>query len=1160
MNNDRRIRIGNQTAFSAESVTLPFEFAVDHGFDAFEWFPDKKESGEGWTVRDIPAEVRSSIRKTAAAHDIRLSVHAPWPSDPLSGDAVPSFHEAIGFAEEIGASLFTVHFRTDRGIEAYAEALRPFMNLLKEAGIGLAIENTVSTSPQDITALFRRLSRFGGDAISHAGMCIDVGHANLYCETRNDYLRFFDMLGPEVPIVHVHMHENYGDQDKHLTIFTGPASRDISGISGFVERLLERNFSGCIILEQWPTPASLLVEARNRLIEIIAATPGIPRTGNNGAEEKDIVGKFAEANGRFLSWRKRLDWVLHLLIDASGGPDLDLLAYIAIYLRFMGTGEIRCGEDGGHYRPSHHAKISERIYRRLVKFATPENFFVLRKIYPWLPSFDSEFMRAEPLTLIRDIAHRNDIPPELKQEIKTSLQNKLHRSAGPEDLAVSGALLEKIAAPGASYPEAFVAEFRRFHEELKDFFSAGSLRELLSRIIGRKEFGDIPLLRRFVATLDHPGKGGEAIKELELLTDVRTRLGPKILGDATAAGHRLQLADIRLEDHCFALLSLIINDIEDHLNGRQKMPWEQVLRTSLLAVANIRLGGFDPEECAAIEAELNSVCSVFDPGRREHLLRLRATADRCRRLADAYRDKVLALFPEKAERLGQALGVAKHAVRVYAEADIRSHPVFQLSKLVSLLLTEIRERASLPLWDVIVPGSATGKLLVVPSLSSLPVAHKGAVIVLSDRAEGDEEIPTYVTGIIVTAETPFLSHLAVRARQEGTVFVSCEEPKRTEEIRGFSGRPLSIAVSGEDFVISPAEPGGNGEPDRECVKTAGVIELSVEDPEQATVALDRIAPSTGGGKAHGARRLGEIAAMQGAGFAVPSGLVIPFGVMEGSLRLDPALAEEYRSLAKELDISPQARQDNTLERLTDIVLHLSLPGEIPDAVAAKFGGDSRVMVRSSSNCEDAEGLAGAGLYDSVANVPLSEIGPAIRRVWASFWNRRALDARRNAGIPHERCRMAVLIQAMMAPDLSFIMHTVNPVNGNEDEILIELAVGLGETLASGREPGSPFRMAYHKKTGDIEILSFANYSFLLRPADHGGTVRERVDYSAISFSGDDDFRRKLAIHLGEVGGLVERAFGKPMDVEGLVRNETIYLVQARPQLTYRHTGRKGCPT
>lgn len=51
-----------------------------------------------------------------------------------------------------------------------------------------------------------------------------------------------------------------------------------------------------------------------------------------------------------------------------------------------------------------------------------------------LPSFTEAHTASTPLTRIRDIAHRGDIPHELKQEIKHTIQNKLHRNAGPEDL------------------------------------------------------------------------------------------------------------------------------------------------------------------------------------------------------------------------------------------------------------------------------------------------------------------------------------------------------------------------------------------------------------------------------------------------------------------------------------------------------------------------------------------------------------------------------------------------------------------------------------------------------------------------------------------------------------------------------------------------------
>lgn len=47
--------------------------------------------------------------------------------------------------------------------------------------------------------------------------------------------------------------------------------------------------------------------------------------------------------------------------------------------------------------------------------------------------------------------------------------------------------------------------------------------------------------------------------------------------------------------------------------------------------------------------------------------------------------------------------------------------------------------------------------------------------------------------------------------------------------------------------------------------------------------------------------------------------------------------------------------------------------------------------------------------------------------------------------------MSVLIQEQIHSDLSFIIHTHNPISKNADEVYIEVAVGLGETLASANQ-------------------------------------------------------------------------------------------------------------
>lgn len=62
---------------------------------------------------------------------------------------------------------------------------------------------------------------------------------------------------------------------------------------------------------------------------------------------------------------------------------------------------------------------------------------------------------------------------KFQQEIKHTIQNKLHRNAGPEDLVATEAMLARITKNPGQYSEAFVEQFKIFHHELKDFFNAG---------------------------------------------------------------------------------------------------------------------------------------------------------------------------------------------------------------------------------------------------------------------------------------------------------------------------------------------------------------------------------------------------------------------------------------------------------------------------------------------------------------------------------------------------------------------------------------------------------------------------------------------------------------------------------------------------------------
>ncbi|MGA1874856.1 MAG: sugar phosphate isomerase/epimerase family protein [bacterium] len=263
------IRIGNQTSFAVLPITRPFKYAVARGFDAFEWFPDRRESGEGWTEDDLTSQMRILIRKTARDHDIRLSVHAPWQVNPFRRQAGEYLQKTLRLARDIGAQLVNVHFSHDEGVTAYGEAILSWLDLLAHDEIRLSLENTPESGPEDFNELFTYLHRFEHGNPERVGMCLDAGHANLWPATRGHYPQFIDLLEPHVPIIHIHMHENYGDADSHLALFTGPDGRDGGKPREFMKRMIERGFTGSIILEQWPQPPLLLDEARKRLLAMI---------------------------------------------------------------------------------------------------------------------------------------------------------------------------------------------------------------------------------------------------------------------------------------------------------------------------------------------------------------------------------------------------------------------------------------------------------------------------------------------------------------------------------------------------------------------------------------------------------------------------------------------------------------------------------------------------------------------------------------------------------------------------------------------------------------------------------------------------------------------------------------------------------------------------
>ncbi|OEL21669.1 Phosphoglucan, water dikinase, chloroplastic [Dichanthelium oligosanthes] len=816
-----------------------------------------------------------------------------------------------------------------------------------------------------------------------------------------------------------------------------------------------------------------------------------------------------------------------------------------------------------------------------------KDLLVIRKIHPCLPSFKSEFTASVPLTRIRDIAHRNDIPHDLKQEIKHTIQNKLHRNAGPEDLIATEAMLARITKTPGQYSEAFVEQFKIFYSELKDFFNAGSLLEQVDSI--KESFSESALeaLSSFVKT-----------KKTQLMK-YEFKLG--ICISIILIGEVLQwrLCEIGLEDYSFVLLSRYINALEALGGsaslaqglGRNTSIWDDALDALAIGINQVSFSGWKPEECIAIGNELLSwkqkglsETEGSEDGKYIWALRLKATLDRTRRLTEEYSEAFLSIFPEKVEVLGKALGIPDNSVRTYTEAEIRAGVIFQVSKLCTVLLKATRAVLGSSVWDVLVPGVAHGALIQVERIApgSLPSSIKEPVVLVVNKADGDEEVKAAgnnIVGVILLQELPHLSHLG-----EKVVFVTCEDDETIANMRLLEGKRVRLGassskvdlsvVSNEDgnAAISSDPSSGTRELPKEFSPPLATDKSDMSKPKSYTsgvnvmsgvLDLSEASVESSGAKAAACGTLSVLASLsnkvyndQGipAAFRVPAGAVIPFGSMEDSLKKSGSL-ESYTNLIERIEAAQieNGELDSLSSELQAMVSLLSPSKEIIESLKNTFDQNVRLIVRSTANVEDLAGMSAAGLYESIPNVSLSNpssFGAAVGQVWASLYTRRAVLSRRAAGVPQRDAKMAILVQEMLQPDLSFVLHTVSPSDHDPKLVEAEVAPGLGETLASGTR-GTPWRLSCDKFDGRVTTLAFANFSEEMvvlssGPAD-GEVVRLTVDYSKKTLSVDATFRSQFGQRLAAIGQYLEQKFGNAQDVEGCLVGKDIFIVQSRPQ-------------
>ncbi len=322
-----------------------------------------------------------------------------------------------------------------------------------------------------------------------------------------------------------------------------------------------------------------------------------------------------------------------------------------------------------------------------------------------------------------------------------------------------------------------------------------------------------------------------------------------------------------------------------------------------------------------------------------------------------------------------------------------------------------------------------------------------------------------------------------------------------------------------------------------------------------TVGMNDVA-RVGGKNASLGEMIGSLAA---SGVKVPGGFATTADAFREFLNHN-ALAQRIADELKGLDVEDVAALAATGERIRGWVSDAALPEALEDAVreghrelVGKSAGTA-VAVRSSATAEDLPEASFAGQQETFLNVVgIDDVLVAIKSVFASLYNDRAIAYRVHQDFAHSEVALSAGVQRMVRSDTaaSGVMFTMDTESGFDQVVFITSAYGLGETVVQGQvNPDEFYVYKPALRAGRPAIVRRKRGSKALRMVLAGdGAERVRIEPVSESdqraFSLDDADIEQLAHY----ALLIEDHYARPMDIEWGKDGEDggIYILQARPE-------------
>ena len=308
--------------------------------------------------------------------------------------------------------------------------------------------------------------------------------------------------------------------------------------------------------------------------------------------------------------------------------------------------------------------------------------------------------------------------------------------------------------------------------------------------------------------------------------------------------------------------------------------------------------------------------------------------------------------------------------------------------------------------------------------------------------------------------------------------------------------------------------------------------------------------------------LGEmISQLGGAGIRVPGGFATSADAFREFLA-HGGLVERIATRLKALDVNDvkalSVAGEEIRRWITDGALPPALTAEITRAYEALTAGDQDASwaVRSSATAEDMPDASFAGQQETFLNIKgIENVLHAIKEVFASLYNDRAISYRVHKGYAHTDVALSAGVQRMVRSDTGAagVMFTLDTESGFDQVVLITASYGLGETVVQGAV--NPDEFYVYKRNLDEGRPAILRKSLGSKAVQMVFADDQAAGHSTRTVEVDEQARLRFSITDAQVEALardaliIERHYGRPMDIEWGRDGDTgeLYILQARPE-------------